>query len=250
MLGVIDRRTQGIVMRDRRDDPFQALVHVSCERAVFDTLVSLARQLDFEFCAYGLCLPTPCSRPTTISISNYPSDWQARYREQGYFYVDPTVQHCLRSVAPVTWTDELFASTPQLRAEARAHGLTHGWTQSSRSVDGATGMLSLARSQTPLSPDEVEEKRFRMTWLAHVAHSEMSRRLIAKIMPGSGARLTPREIEVLRWTADGKTASEICSILNISKSTVAFHISNAMDKLEVTNKTAASVRAAVLGLFY
>jgi LuxR family transcriptional regulator len=232
------------------DDPFQALVSVSCERAVFGTLAALARDLGFEFCAYTLCLPTPCSRPTTITTSNYPEPWQERYREQEYFHVDPVVQHCLRSVTALTWSEEIFHATPQLRSEARSHGLTHGWTQSSRSVDGATGMLSLVRSTVALTPDELEQKRFRMRWLAHVAHSEMSRRLTTKFAPVSAIRLTPREIEVLRWTADGKTASEICSILNISKSTVAFHIGNAMEKLDVTNKTAASVRAAVLGLFY
>jgi len=237
-------------MKDRRDDPFQALVSVSCKRAVFETLASLARDLGFEFCAYALCLPTPCSRPTTHSISNYPESWQARYREQGYFNLDPVVQHCLRSVTALTWSEDLFQHTPQLRTEARAHGLAHGWTQSSRSLDGATGMLSLARSTVALTPAELEQKHFRMTWLAHAAHSEMSQRLTRKPTPPVANRLTPREIEVLRWTADGKTASEICSLLNISRSTVAFHIGNAMEKLEVSNKTAASVRAAVLGLFY
>jgi DNA-binding CsgD family transcriptional regulator len=237
-------------MRDRQDDAFQSLVSTSCDQAVFDTLVSLARELGFEFCAYALCLPTPCSRPVTVSISNYPGPWQARYREQDYFQLDPVVRHCLRSSTALAWSEELFREVPQLRTEARAHGLMHGWTQSSRSVDGATGMLSLVRSTVALTPAELEEKRFRMSWLAHVAHAEMSRRLVGKIAPVLASRLTPRELEVLRWTADGKTASEICNILKISKSTVAFHISNAVEKLEVSNKAAASVRAAVLGLFY
>jgi LuxR family transcriptional regulator len=237
-------------MRARQDDAFQSLVSTSCERAVFDTLASLGRELGFEFCAYALCLPTECSRPLTISISNYPERWRARYGAQDYFRLDPVVRHCLRSTMALTWSEELFLDAPQLRAEARAHGLEYGWTQSTRSVDGATGMLSLVRSAVALTPAELEEKRFRMNWLAHVAHAEMSRRLTSKIAPVTASRLTPREIEVLRWTADGKTAGEICNILKISKSTVAFHISNAVEKLEVSNKAAASVRAAVLGLFY
>lgn len=61
------------------------------------------------------------------------------------------------------------------------------------------------------------------------------------------ANLTEREIEVLRWTADGKTSADISAILTISDNTVNFHIKNAVAKLGVANKTAAVVKAALLG---
>lgn len=61
--------------------------------------------------------------------------------------------------------------------------------------------------------------------------------------------LTDREVEVLKWTADGKTSGEIADILAVSDNTVNFHIKNAITKLRTANKTAAAVRAAMLGLF-
>lgn len=61
-------------------------------------------------------------------------------------------------------------------------------------------------------------------------------------------QLTVREIEVLRWTADGKSAQDIANILSLSKATVDFHVRNAVAKLQVPNKTAAAVRATVLGI--
>ncbi|GAB3353599.1 helix-turn-helix domain-containing protein [Lysobacter tyrosinilyticus] len=69
-----------------------------------------------------------------------------------------------------------------------------------------------------------------------------------KLVPRTGQALSAREVEVLRWTAEGKTASEISQIVNISERTVNFHINNAMMKLDAANKTAAVVRAVVLGL--
>lgn len=48
----------------------------------------------------------------------------------------------------------------------------------------------------------------------------------------------------------GKTAGEIATIINITERTVNFHISNAMEKLNCINKTAATVKAALLGLLY
>ena len=60
--------------------------------------------------------------------------------------------------------------------------------------------------------------------------------------------LTTRETEILRWTADGKTAGQISDILTISDNTVNFHIKNAMAKLQTSNKTSAAVRAAMMGI--
>ncbi len=50
------------------------------------------------------------------------------------------------------------------------------------------------------------------------------------------------------WTAEVKTSGEIAEILKISERTVNFHINNAIAKLDTPNKTAAAVRAALLGL--
>ena len=53
---------------------------------------------------------------------------------------------------------------------------------------------------------------------------------------------------MLRWTADGKTTSEIADILNISERTANFHIANVITKLNAPNKTAAVIRAGMLGM--
>ena len=60
--------------------------------------------------------------------------------------------------------------------------------------------------------------------------------------------LTNREIEILKWTADGKTTQETSDILRISIDTVNFHVKNAISKLKSANRTAAVVQAAMLGL--
>jgi len=55
--------------------------------------------------------------------------------------------------------------------------------------------------------------------------------------------LSPREIEVLTWSARGKTSDEISSILDLSKRTVDFHIDNARAKLGVATRIQAVVKA-------
>lgn len=60
--------------------------------------------------------------------------------------------------------------------------------------------------------------------------------------------LSARELEVLRWSKDGKSYPEIARILGISNKTVEFHISKAMRKLGVNQKISAIVAAAREGL--
>jgi len=55
--------------------------------------------------------------------------------------------------------------------------------------------------------------------------------------------LTPREVEVLVLVARGRSNREIASELVISERTVARHLSNILDKLDVTSRTAATAFA-------
>ena len=60
--------------------------------------------------------------------------------------------------------------------------------------------------------------------------------------------LTPREIEILRWVAAGKTNREIARELVISLTTVKTHVQRIIAKLEVSDRTQAAVRAIEMGL--
>ena len=219
----------------------------ACEREIFRRVEAAALALGFEHVAYGFQSLTPFSRPKITLLNNYPVSWQERYAQAGYLQVDPTVAYGRRSQKPIIWTDQVFADAQGLWDEARAHGLSVGWAQSSLDILGAGGMLTLSRSCESLSPQELEAKQQRMRWLVQVAHLAFSRLLRCNQTNGSH-NLSGRELEVLKWSADGKSAQDIADILNLSKNTVDFHIKNSVTKLQVPNKTAAVVRAALLGL--
>jgi DNA-binding CsgD family transcriptional regulator len=61
--------------------------------------------------------------------------------------------------------------------------------------------------------------------------------------------LSPREREVLKWAAEGKTAWETAQLLGVSESAVRLYAGNAMQKLRAKTKTQAvaiAVRNEVL----
>ena len=55
--------------------------------------------------------------------------------------------------------------------------------------------------------------------------------------------LSEREVQVLRLLAEGRTNSGIAETLFISEKTVARHVSNIFDKLDVSNRAAATAWA-------
>jgi DNA-binding NarL/FixJ family response regulator len=63
-----------------------------------------------------------------------------------------------------------------------------------------------------------------------------------------GAKLTPRELEVLAAMADGASNKAIARRLDISFHTAKFHVAAILTKLDADSRTEAVTRAAQLGL--
>jgi len=68
------------------------------------------------------------------------------------------------------------------------------------------------------------------------------------VVPNSDIELSPRELQVLRCIADGRSNKEISQELNISLSTVKTHIEDVLRKLSASDRTQAAVKALKKGL--
>jgi LuxR family transcriptional regulator, quorum-sensing system regulator LasR len=76
-------------------------------------------------------------------------------------------------------------------------------------------------------------------------HSWLS---VTQAVDGSSVRLSPRQREVLMWSAEGKTTWETSIIMKCTEATVNYHLRQVIRKLDATNKTHAVSRALHLGL--
>ncbi|MQR00861.1 autoinducer binding domain-containing protein [Glaciimonas soli] len=230
------------------EEQIQSLLSAKTETAFFAVLSRIALKLGFDYCAFGMRLPLPIADPKVITLNNYSTSWQQRYTQENYIAVDPTVSHGMKSTLPLVWSDEVFSKSRAFWEDAQSHGLRIGWAQSCHDRRGVSGLLSLARSNDQFSISELNDISLKMSWLTQAAQQGLSRLLVPKFLPEANADLTPREIEVLRWTADGKTSNEVGDIMHISERTVNFHVTNALIKLNAPNKTAAAIKAAMLGM--
>lgn len=229
-----------------KQEELQQLMSQASREQLFDAAVSLAHQLDMKYLAFSVRSRYATLNPYMVMFNNYPAEWNAHYAREGYSLVDPTIAHCRLSLMPVLWDDELFRASPQLRNDAKAFGLCHGWSQSAQDARGNESILSVARPEEPVELHEFYEKVGQTSWLCNLMHSLTLDLLHPQ--DASVPQLSEREKEVLDWTAAGKTASEIATILKLSESTVNFHIRNFTTKLGKTNKTSAVAAAARIGL--
>src|SRR4051794_40106663 len=104
-----------------REDGFNALLHIESEQELFTQIAMLASAMGFEYCAYGIRMPVPISRPSVAMFNNYSQRWQDCYKARDYIQIDPTVHHALKSTLPIVWSNELFEPAQEMWEDARAH---------------------------------------------------------------------------------------------------------------------------------
>lgn len=216
-------------------------------RALFGEIVRSANALGFDYCNMGLRAPFPISNPIIRIASNSPEYWQQEYFNKGYISIDPVVKHAYYSLEWMIWSDEIYAGVPDFWKAKQAAGLRYGLSLPTRGIH-AKGVLSISRPEKEITATELEEKKLHLSWLAQTAHTSMEAHLLPELSAIQKIVLTDREIDILRMLAEGKTSEDIAGILQITKRTIDFHINNAVTKLGVENRTAATVLLAVLGL--
>jgi len=178
-------------MFDWRESYIDLFSSGATELELLERLKIAVRELGFEYCSYGMRVPLPVSKPRFSLLSDYPESWVKHYVANNYFGIDPTVRHGLNETLPMLWSTDQVKS--EFWDEARQHDLRHGWCMSSRGKHGAIGLLSLVRSADPITPQELDLKETRMTWLTKLVHGAMSHLLVPRLMPESVKELTARE---------------------------------------------------------
>ena len=183
-------------------------------------------------------------------ILTWPEPWATAYLQVRHYFEQPLVALAQRSPLPFRWRKALEGGLPaavsRVWARAEASGLVDGIVVPMFSNEGFSGMVSF--SSPNVLPDEP-----RLLAAAHLLGHHFYQRALQllaldRLNEAEGPRLTPRELDCLRWAADGKTDWEIAQILKIADSTVHFHVENAKRKFKVQSRIQVIVRALQSGM--
>ncbi len=223
-----------------------ALVSERSPRKLFDIAVHLAQDMDFEFLGLKLRIQIATQTPRHYLYSNYPKAWIERYQHEEFYKQDAAAALSHNSTNPVVWSDEVYREAPHFREAACEHGLRHGWTQSLHDLQHNESQMSVSRPLRKVETAELFEKAGAIQWLCHTVHAVLSAHHLDALCP-SQPRMSERELEVLKWSAAGKTAADVACILSLSQSTVNFHIRSVITKTNAANKAGAVAIAALRG---
>ena len=155
-----------------------------------------------------------------------------------------------------------MASEPAFADAAQAADLNISWGLTVVHNYRTMAYFELSRSNGAIGHEEANSKRFLFRAIADAFERsresmrrqknflETLRKTEPNAFDSSVCPLTAREIDILRWTADGKIAEEIATILNLSARTVNYHLTNIMRQLGAPNKTAAVSKALMHAWLY
>ena len=229
-------------------DLYDGLNNANNMQDVIDTALKTVKPLGFDYAGFRTELPIPLSNRKALALSTKEDDDVINKASNGGYDDAPVIQHCSRSMEPFYWlgttSDKVFLMNPDMLEEYYSNGRYAGYAQS---IVESKKMFSMfwVDSINPFEQADIDNVCFKMEWISTFILTKMNQ---IKLQPN--IILSEREKEMLRWTGDGKTASEIGQILNLSHSTVNFHLRNAMFKLDSSNKTSAVVKAVYLNLLH
>ncbi len=186
-----------------------------------------------------------------VHVSNVPAAYASLHTDVHASRRDPVLRHLKSQSVPILWDQDTFvrSGAADLWEEQAPYGFHTGIAMALHLPDGNHFLLGVDRDQ-PLPSDEEELTRIVAHLQLFAVHAQDAafRVLVAPGHRPATPNLTPRELEVLRWTMEGKTAWEVGTILGISERTAVMHVSNATHKLGCTTKHQAVVKALRLGL--
>lgn len=218
-----------------------------------DEVVRFTRRLGFEKVSAMTVIDHGLGKSDFINVDNTPSEFVDTFADPDSGRRDPVMQHCKRQSVPIIWDQTTYLSHNAgdlWEAQAR-FGYCTGIAMALHLPGGKHFMLGVDRDQPlPEDPGELQRVVADLQLFAVHAQDAALRLLAPAAVQADQPQLTPRELEALRWTMEGKTAWEVGAILGISERTAVLHVNNAMHKLGCVNKHQAVLKALRLGLIH
>ncbi len=230
---------------------YTAVLHVRSRQEFRDEVVRFTQQLGFETVSAVTMIEHGLGRSELITVDNTPIEYAEPYSDTANCRRDPVLRHCKRQTVPIIWNQDTYVDNGvgELWEQQAEYGYRTGIAMALHLPEGKHFMLGVDRDQAlPADPNELQRLVADLQLFAVHAQETAMRLLVPVAQQPERPALTPRELEALRWTMDGKTAWEVGAVLGITERTAVLHINNAMHKLRCVNKHQAVLKALRLGL--
>ncbi len=198
----------------------------------------------------GLNLPTKKHQNYYVH-NTYNKDWVRRCETEEHISIDPIVRLGMGSIMPIDWGDigDLSATRNKMFGEVHKFEVgKQGLTFPLHGLHGETAIFSVTADFSQSAWNNFKRAHLReIRIIADFFHQRVLRDTLGEDAL-KNPLLTERELECLRWSAEGKTYEDTGVLLGISARTVRFFLENARHKLDSLNTTHAVASAMTRGL--
>lgn len=185
------------------------------------------------------------------SLGNTPDGYVEVAKDLGEARRDPVMASLMTQSAPVIYDQTTYAlsGAADIWETQAPYGYRTGIAVKLHLPGDKHFLLGVDREESLPAPGiQLMQMVAGVQLLAAHALTAADRLLSPQLNKSELPKLTKRELDVLSWTAQGKTAWEVSVILGMSEKTVNFHLGNAMRKLEVTSKHQAVLKCVAAGV--
>ncbi|MBB3237990.1 helix-turn-helix transcriptional regulator [Phyllobacterium endophyticum] len=193
--------------------------------------------------------------PSLLELRNIPDEMREYWCEREYFRIDPVQQQAVGTTTPFFWNYSVEADTVINRFMNDDHAPVAHYLRERNMLCGTTVPIHLLRGDyatvtgVRFGADKGFERdatRYLADFglLANIFHEAAFSLFGEEARSCAAIRLTARERECMRYSADGLSAKEIARQIQRSVPTVVMHLNAAAKKLGAKNRVQAVVRAA------
>ena len=214
-------------------------------------VTAFTKRLGFDTFSATVVIDHMLGEAEFITVDNTPQEYKDTFESRENGRRDPVMQHCKRQSVPIIWGQGTYVKNGlgDMWEEQARFGLNNGICLALHMPEGRHFILGVERDRpVPLEPNELTRLVADLQLFAVHAQDAALRIFTPKPLDPGTPSLTPRELETLRWTMEGKTAWEVGHVLGITERTAALHVNNATHKLGCVNKHQAVLKALRLGL--
>jgi hypothetical protein len=191
-----------------------------------------AERLEFPLFNASLVVERPTAKPVIVAVRNTPAAWEQSAYDADAAARDPLVQRYKTATAPIIYDQGLYVNhaAGDLWEDQAPHGYKTGISMVMHLTGGRHFIFGVDRSDPlPTDPDRLIRIMADLQLFAVYAQETAFRLLVPQTQADEALPvLSSREQEILKWTLAGKSNQVIGQLLNISLSTVNFHLRSAM----------------------
>ncbi|MEO6363061.1 MAG: autoinducer binding domain-containing protein [Caldimonas sp.] len=215
-------------------------------------LVRFAHDLDFGIISGALVVEHGVGKASTFHLGNTPQAFVSTFASTVIGQRDPVMRRLKRLSAPFVYDQSMYVNEQagDLWDLQATFGYKTGIAMALHLPGGKHFVMGVDREE-PLPRDEVAVTRLMADLQLLAVHAQDTAvRLLAPVAfaPVGLPQLSDLEKEILKWTAEGKSAWAVGQILSISEHNVKYHVKRILNKLDVGSKHQAAAKARLLGL--